>query len=180
MADRLARASRDAGLDAASTALVVATFDEVLKGRPIRDAHDPAFLHPARNALILLVDLRVDDPVEIRAAIHCDSTRPRDHPPADPAVRAMLDAVPLPDHDVDRLLEELIVAGPALRRIALADRLDHARHLHLMPPGTWHDFHSRIRQAYLPAAERTHPMLARRLGWWTDMFARRWLPAART
>jgi hypothetical protein len=81
--------------------------------------------------------------------------------------------------DQERLLEDLIVADEAVRRIALVDRLDHARHLHLLPQETWSSFHAQIVGAYAPAAERTHPVLAARFQRWAEAFARRRLPAAR-
>jgi hypothetical protein len=59
--------------------------------------------------------------------------------------------------------------------IALAERLDHARHLHLAPRSEWAQSYHRIRTAYLPVALRAHPDLARRYRWWTSMFARRYL-----
>jgi hypothetical protein len=57
--------------------------------------------------------------------------------------------------------------------IALAERLDHARHLHLMSAVAAAPFHSLIETVYLPVAERSCPPLARRLERWAQAFARR-------
>ncbi len=179
MADRLYRAGRESGLGADGATTLRATFLATLADRPGIDPRDPAFLHPARNVLILLEDLGVRDPVELLAAIRFDGARPP-LGSAEPAVAALLEAVPR-DDDVDdkRLLEDLVTAVPGAARIALADRLDHARHLHLTPADRWTTFHARVQAVWLPAAERTDPVLGRRFRWWTRMFARRWLPSAR-
>ena len=179
MAERLTRSALTGGMDREAARRVAATFILTMESRSdIRTEHDPAYLHPARNALILLEDLHIRDPLEIRAAITFDSTRPVGV--ADDDIVELLRSVPMPFHDQERLLEDLIVADEAARRIALADRLDHARHLHLMPAQTWSGFHAQIVAAYLPAAVRTHPVLAARFQRWADAFARRRLPATRT
>lgn len=182
MANRLARAVREADLDEKAAAIVVAAFRDAHADRDdIGDPHAPAALHPARNALILLEDADVRDPAELCAAVLYDSTRAAPDPVADPAVAALLDELPwngaLED---DVLVEMLVVASDAARRVALADRLDHARHLHLAPKESWEPFHRVTSEVWLPIAERTHPVLARRFRWWTRMFGRRWLPRART
>lgn len=175
MADRLARAARDAGLgDAAAD--IVATFHTVLDARSdIPDREHHAWLHPARNALILMEDIGVRDAAELRAAICFDGTRPPIMS-GDPAVDRLLGAVPRAG---ERLLEDLITAADAARRIALADRLDHARHLHLQPSERWTAFHRETHDVWLPVAERAHEVFARRFRWWTRMFERRWLPQVR-
>jgi hypothetical protein len=177
MADRLARAARDAGL-ADDAADIVATFRTVLDARSdIRDPDHHAWLHPARNALILMEDIGVRDSAELRASICFDGTRPA-VPSGDPAVDRLLGAVPRAG---ERLLEDLVTAAEAPRRIALADRLDHARHLHLhlQASESWTAFHRETHEVWLPVAERTHEVFARRFRWWTRMFERRWLPKVR-
>jgi hypothetical protein len=65
-----------------------------------------------------------------------------------------------------------------VRLLALAERLDHARHLHLREPAVRAGFHRSVGEIYLPIAHRTHPRLARRYDWWWRMFRRRFLEPA--
>lgn len=175
MARRLTATGRRAGLDAPAAGGLADRFLDVLRARGVADAQDPAYLHPARNALILMEDLGVADVAEVSAAIGCDGVR-RWTDGASPEAAALLAAIPFPG---DALLEQLVSAAEGVRRIALADRLDHARHLHLGPAETWTAFHAETRDVWLPVAERTHAVLARRLRWWTGMFERRWLARLR-
>ena len=66
-------------------------------------------------------------------------------------------------------------APASIRLIALAERLDHARHLHLREPVHWRPFHEGIGAIYAPIAERTHPRLAGRYAWWLTTFRSRFL-----
>lgn len=139
----------------------------------------PDFLHPGRTVLILLLDAGVTDPVLLAAGglaetLHPGLAAPRDTAAA-PRVRALLDQVPTPAHEGERLLEALLAASEPVRLIALAERLDHMRHLHLHPAEDWATLYRETRATYLPVAERTHPTLARRFRWWCDMFVRRYL-----
>jgi hypothetical protein len=179
MAERLTRSAITAGMARNAAQRIADTFISTVERRSdVRDERDPAHLHPARNALILLEDVHISDPLEIRAAIAFDSMRPAKI--ADDDIVELLQSVPVPSDDQERLLEDLVVAAESARRIAVVDRLDHARHLHLMPVETWPGFHAQIVAIYLPAAERTHPLLAARMRRWADAFARRRLPAVRT
>jgi len=158
-----------------------------LRQRAITDDHHPDFLHPGRTLLILLEDLGVTDPVVLAAGALAESLRPplRTPPPADDepagaAVRRLLEAVPYPGADEELLLESLLAADHEVQLIALAERLDHVRHLHLAPRNEWHELHARTCSTYLPVAPRVHPTLARRYQWWCATFARRFLTAPST
>ncbi len=140
------------------------------------DDHDPAYLHPGRSALILLQDVEETDPTVLAAAMVVDSQRPAwapgDAQVDDPAVCALRDQVP--PSGSEELAERLVTADTMVRRVALAERLDHLRHAHL-----WPDMDARRRAheeavaVYTPIADRTDPVLSRRLHWWCRMFGAR-------
>jgi len=184
MAERLAGEAEHAGLAPADVALVERAFDLAMQPRieRIADDHDPDFLHPARTVLILLEDAGCLDARTLAAGALCETVRlelavpsARVEAALDPAVRALLDEVPVPERAGEDLLERLVTAGEHARLIALAERLDHARHLHLRPAAGWQAFHALTCDVYLPLASRTDPTLERRLRWWCGMFARRFL-----
>ena len=137
------------------------------------DEHFDA-LHPSRAILILLDDCEVADAAVLAATAQVESFDERLRVSGDAGLAR---GVPLPDRG-ERLLEELVIASAEIRLIALAERLDHARHLHLRPRSSWTPFHRTIAQVYTPIARRTHPRLARRFEWWECMFARRFLELA--
>jgi len=184
MAQRLADTAEHAGLAAADVALIERAFDLAMQPRieRIADDHDPDFLHPARTTLILLEDVGCRDARTLAAGALCETVRlelavpiARVEAALDPAVRALLDEVPVPERAGEELLERLVTAGQDARLIALAERLDHARHLHLRPAAGWPAFHALTCDVYLPLASRADPTLERRLRWWCGMFARRFL-----
>lgn len=177
--DRIARTLERSGLSAPVIRSIRDTLHRTFEERADPDPHHYATLHPARNALILMHDVAVTDAVELRSAIRLDSLRPPLPALGDEGVDALVAQVPRPGGDEDRLLEDLVGAPAAARRIALADFLDHARHLHLMNVAFWNDMHRRALEVYLPVAGRTDAVLARRLQRWCEMFDRRWLPGAR-
>lgn len=92
-----------------------------------------------------------------------------------PGTLDILAEVPCPRTDPDTLLERLVTAPEPARLVALAERLDHARHLHLGDRAAWAGVHRETCEIYLPVAERTHDVLARRLRWWCGTFAERFL-----
>lgn len=92
-----------------------------------------------------------------------------------PGTLDILAEVPCPRTDPDTLLERLVTAPESARLVALAERLDHARHLHLGDRAAWAGLHRETCEIYLPVAERTHDVLARRLRWWCGTFAERFL-----
>ncbi|HEY8468783.1 MAG TPA: hypothetical protein VIL18_04030 [Longimicrobiales bacterium] len=184
MADRIARAAERAGLTEPERALLDRAFRLAMepRGRLLCDDHHPDFLHPGRTVLILLEDVGCRDPLTLAAGAVCETLRPELAVPANeiraalgPAVHSLVAAVPVPALVGDELLEQLVTGDHAARLVALAERLDHARHLHLRPRAEWAAFHGVTCEAYLPVALRTDATLARRFRWWCAMFERRYL-----
>lgn len=84
------------------------------------------------------------------------------------------------DPDGDQVFTEaLVLADTKVRRLALAERLDHLRHLHLLGPADGLDRdravleHRRASTVYLPVAARTDEVLERRYQHWCRVFQRR-------
>jgi (p)ppGpp synthase/HD superfamily hydrolase len=184
MARRIARTAERAGLTEAGHALLDRAFRLAMepRGRMLTDDHHPDFLHPGRTVLILLEDVGCRDPLTLAAGAVCETLRPELAVPVaeirallGPAVHSLVAAVPVPAHAGDELLEQLVTGDHEARLVALAERLDHARHLHLRPRTEWAEFHGVTCEAYLPVALRTDPALARRFRWWCAMFERRYL-----
>ncbi|MGD8277546.1 MAG: hypothetical protein PVH00_05945 [Gemmatimonadota bacterium] len=183
MARRLERAARAARLDA-DAARIGRLFRAVLDRRAtgFDDPHHPDYLHPARTALILLEDVRRHDPDLTLAATAIDTERPDLDLPLDEVEReagaraaAIVDAIRGgPPPDAERL-EWLVQLENDALLVALAERLDHARHLHLAPADRWPGFHRRFAEADLLAASRSDERLAWRMQRWHDSFARRFL-----
>jgi hypothetical protein len=182
MAERLQRATLDAGVHSADSIVIVNAYRTAMELRAdtFPDTH-PDALHPGRTALILLQDVGVREATEISAAILFDSLYPeltvdeqRAEATAGSGATALLERLRRLS-DPTELLERLLSDSDQLRRAALAERLDHARHLHLRPDASWRAFHQEIRDVYLPIASRTHPVLERRFAWWTETFQRRFL-----
>jgi hypothetical protein len=148
----------------------------------VADDHDPRLLHPARTILILLSDTSCRNPAVLAAAAFVDSVDAGLAPAAAAAeavlggdAAALLCSVPLPGvpGGEDALLERLVCAEPDAALIAVAERLDHARHLHLRPELPWRELHAQVQDAYAPAAARLCPPLARRLERWAEAFRAR-------
>ena len=143
---------------------------------------DPRTLHPARTVLILTDDLKTSSVEALLAGalaeseereLRVDAARVDALAGAD--ARALLHDVP--DADDEMLMERLLTADPAALDVALAERLDQLRHLHLRPPPEWSAAYASARDAYLPVAERRGGVLARRYRWWCSMFERKYLRA---
>jgi hypothetical protein len=184
MARRLHRTASRAGISDRESHLLTAAFDQVMARRKteIPDPAHPEYLHPARTALILLDDAAVVNVPVLVAAIGFDSRRPDltlpEHAIVELAGTAAVGALrklPTPGLDDAALLETLVVAEPDELNTALAERLDHARHLHLGQTSDWGEFHRQVMAVYLPAARRGHPLLARRFGRWAEAFEWRFL-----
>jgi hypothetical protein len=169
-------------IGAGGATIVTAAVEAALvpRDRTIDDDHDVRALHPARTVLILLSDTDCRDAAVLAAAAFVETldaalTAPRSSlamtAGAD-AVR-LLHQVPVPGHDRELLLELLVSAEPDAARMALAERLDHARHLHLRPELDWDALHREVEEVYLPVAQRVSPPLARRLDRWAEAFGRR-------
>jgi (p)ppGpp synthase/HD superfamily hydrolase len=187
MEERVRRTAIEVGVDAGGLRLVCGCHRAVMhiRDRDVADDHDPRYLHPSRSALILMQDVREADPVVLAGTLLSESEDRELLVAAGDLARAVQaqavgrvlqvrDAVP--QAGGEDVAERLVIATPEVRRAALAERLDHLRHAHL-----WSDVarrrraHAEAESVYLPVAQRTHPELARRLGWWCRMFARRHL-----
>lgn len=145
-----------------------------IRDRTIDDDHDPRYLHPARTIRILIADGGCRDVTALAAAAFTDSVDAALAPtPPVPALLDFVAGIPRPAVGADDLLERLVVADPAVALVALAERLDHARHIHMRDDVPWAPFHADIRSIYLPAARRFSPVVARRLEHWADAFERR-------
>lgn len=165
-----------AGLEGGDLGRVLALHAAALRHRlaVLTEQEHPDLLHPSRTLLILLDDCDVVDPDVLEAAVAVESEFPALRIHSDlPLARAV--PLPAPAHADPELLESLVVAPREVRLIAIAERLDHARHLHLGPPERWPEFHELFRDAYAPVAHRTHPQLARRCDRWAGAFGRRFL-----
>jgi len=173
---RLARRLESTGLDAVARERVLHANARALVHRREVLGDDEHFdaLHPSRTLLILLDDCDVTDADALTTAALVESEHDRLRVESEDAAR-----VPTAASCGDRLAEELLVAPESIRLIALAERLDHARHLHLRAATTWPAFHENIEALYAPIAERTHARLARRYAWWLGTFRRRFLDPGR-
>jgi (p)ppGpp synthase/HD superfamily hydrolase len=183
-AARLETSARQAGVGEQPLTVLRNAVELALGRRAQRfpDPHHGDFLHPVRNALILLSDAGTADPHALTAAVLLD-TEDIACSIAPDAARALAGAevadilaeVPAPAAAGERLLELLVTARPLSQLVALAERLDHVRHLHLRPTEQWPGAHADVLRVYLPLADRVHETLARRFRWWADAFARRYL-----
>jgi hypothetical protein len=133
------------------------------------DDHDIDALHPARTILILLDDAALTDPALLAAAALHESVRPDLCVTSEWGV-----ALPSPlDLPVDELLEALVLLDRPLADVVLAERLDHARHLHLRPRSEWPAGLAMEEAVYLPLARRHDGPIGRRYERWHRAFTRR-------
>lgn len=139
----------------------------------IEDDHDPRYLHPARTIRIAIADARCDDPLALAAAAFVDSLDASLVPDVPASLRPHVDAVPVPGAHPEDLLERLVTADPDAAVIALAERLDQARHAHLRHDLDARAIHAEVRAIYVPAARRVSATIARRFERWADAFERR-------
>ena len=184
MAVKLAAYARRASVDASA---LIAAYELAVAHRltMLRDVFHPDLLHPARSALILLEDAGCTDADVLAAAALVESEFPQLRVPERDAsaqvaagVLDLVRAVPRPADAGEVLLEALLAAPADVALIAVAERLDHARHLHFREPHVWPSFHAQIGAVYLPFAARISDPLATRLLRWSDAFARRFLSSA--
>lgn len=184
MAAKLAEYARRAGVE---SAMLERAYELAMQSRlaSLRDVFHPDALHPARTALILLEDAGCRDDVVLAAAVFAESEFPGLRAD-DAVVRAAFGdrvadfaaAVPDPCDADDELLERLVSLPNDVGLIALADRLDHARHLHFREPALWPAFLVQIEEAYLPYSGRISPEIEARLARWAGAFAKRRLNRA--
>lgn len=178
MAERLQKTAYDLGVGEPGIARILSAYETAMRPREERldSDHHPDYLHPGRTALILMLDTDLRDPVQIAAATLLETLRPElAATTEDDEVRALLAEIPSPLRDGELLTESLLLAEPELAMIALAERLDQVRHLHLRPSGEWAALHVETEEIYLPIAVRTHPTMARRYRWWCRTFRERFL-----
>jgi (p)ppGpp synthase/HD superfamily hydrolase len=175
MLERVTSEAR-AVLTSAEANIVRGALAEALGPRDahIDDDHDPRALHPARTIRILIADGACRSVDALAAAAFVDTIDPHLAPaPPTALLRSLVDAVPRPERDGDRLLERIVTADHDVALVTLVERLDHARHLHLRSELPWPQFHADVRTVYIPAARRLAARIARRYERWADAFERR-------
>lgn len=182
MARSLATAARRHGSSDADVGALGRAFALAMGPRMerIEDDHHPAYLHPGRSPLLLLRDVGdVDVSILVVAAIHESidgevRVRPGDiEETLGPAALRAVESIPRPGDE--RLAERLITLGPGVSLAALAERLDHLRHLHLREDlvDLWAETHREVLRAWLPFAQRVDRQLAVRYAHWARTFVKR-------
>lgn len=182
MARSLATTARSHGLGEDEVGALVRAHVLAMTPRVevLDDDHHPAYLHPGRSALILLRDVgRVDVSVLVVAALHESLDAHLRVGPEEIEERvgsAALEALAsIPRPGDERLVERLLGLGPGLSLAAVAERLDHLRHLHVRDDlmDVWADSYDEVLEAWLPFARRVHPKLAVRYAHWARTFVKR-------
>lgn len=202
MAERLTRELARAGLTPDAAEPVQEAYRLAMERRATALSHEkhPAFLHPGRTVLILLRDAEERTPRHLAAAAALDTWWDELEPSegsltarAGDGAALLRASVPRPTHPLteetrDAVTEALVLAEGAVRRVALAERLDHLRHLHLLGPADGvgpergRTEHHLACTVYLPLAARTHPTLERRFRHWCRVFGERlegWNPSGK-
>jgi hypothetical protein len=184
MAVKLAAYARRAGIDPTK---LVSAYEMSVEHRfqILGDVFHPDLLHPARCALILLEDTGCTDDVMLTAAALTESEFPGLRLP-DQRIRGrfgarvadFVAAVPVPAGRDETLLEELVGLPRDVALIAVAERLDHARHLHFRDRSVWPGFLEQIQNAYLPLSGRVSGRLQTRLARWSQAFEDRYISRA--
>ena len=180
MAARLTDTFLHSGVPEGDAHSVVRAYWLAMERRRDLDVEHPMALHPARTVLILFHDCRVRDAAVLSAAAAIDTHASTRAVPCSTlasevgagAAQVCAD-VPVPQVAGEELLEALLIAEHNAQLIALAERLDFARHLHLLPDENWGREHALVRAVYLPVALRADEMLGRRFARWVDAFGRR-------
>lgn len=184
MAVKLAAYARRAGI---LPDMLVAAYRVGVERRlhVLGDIFHPELLHPARTALILIEDAGCSDDAVLAAATLVESEFPELRV-AVPEIRGafgeqvadLVASVPDPAAAGEALLEELVLTPRDVGLIAVAERLDHARHLHFRSPALWRPFFAQISNAYLPFSGRVSRPLETRLAHWSVAFAEKRLSEA--
>lgn len=178
MAVKLAAYAQRAGI---RPAVLVAAYQASVarRLRLLGNVFHPDLLHPARTALILLMDTECTDDAVLTAATLLDTEYPELQPPRQQILESfsarvaeLVAAVPDPAAD-EALLEDLVLAPRDVALIAVAERLDHARHLHFRDRVHWRPFYQQIIDVYLPFSGRVSEPLQQRLSKWSTAFAKR-------
>lgn len=188
MVRRVVLTARHTGVSPEGQALVAWACQRALAPREhaLADDHDPDYLHPGRSALILLQDTGELNPVLLAAAALTESRRPElrtsDRGALEgcpPELRALLEQAlalrsEIPESGDPRLLERLVAAPAAVRRVALAEGLDHVRHAHMWTgPRNLPAVLDEVESVWEPLARRTHELLTRRFERWKRATGRR-------
>ena len=182
MARSLEAAVRGTGHDDAEVAVVQKVFTIAMQPRlaSLSDDHHPAYLHPARSVLILTGDVGAVDVIVLVVACVHESRDGSLRAPGPilaetlgPSILTTLDSIPRPGDE--RLVERLVTLGPGLALAALAEQLDHLRHMHMREDlmSVWGEVHAEVVGAWLPFSQRVHPRLATRFAHWARTFVRR-------
>lgn len=184
MAARLDDTAARLGVGREGRELIAAAHRAAMRPRDLRlDARHPDYLHGARTALILMEDAEVRDAPTLAAAIVTETRSALLRAPAETLVglgagiAELSAAVPVPAAAGEGLLEALLLTPAPVALIAVAERLDHARHLHLRDRAEWERDHALTCAVYAPFAARVHPRIGRRFEWWCGAFSRRFLRA---
>ena len=194
MAERV-RATVERELDGDVALRVHEAVIRALRARHALHPKDVRYLHPGRTVLILLDDAGVRDEAVLRAGALLETYHPElavapdDAADADGSTESdaarvldagrrmknLLDRIPVPSahEDADTLREALVTADADARTVALVERLDHARHLHLYSEAEWETFYDDVLAVYLPVAEWAGGRVAARYRRWAEAFARR-------
>ena len=179
MAVKLAAYAQRSGAEAAP---IVAAYELSVARRleTLGNVFHPDLLHPARNALILIQDVGCSSSFVLTAAVLSETEFPAMRIKPEEVlgtfggvIAELVNAVPRPDAERELLLEALVTAPYDVALIAVAERLDHARHLHFRDPAVWPSFFRQIVDVYLPAATRVSERLEVRLAHWSQAFERR-------
>jgi (p)ppGpp synthase/HD superfamily hydrolase len=180
MAAKLSVYATRAGVD--DVALVTDAYHIAMQPRlaHLPDVFHHDMLHPARTALILLENAGCNNARVLAAAQVTETFAPEmrvaPHEIAaalgDP-VAGLARAVPDPIAHEETLIEELVTADDDVALIALAERLDHARHLHMRDDAGWRAYFEQTVMVYLPLAERVNEELFLRFQRWASAFQRR-------
>lgn len=182
MATKVAAYADRAGVAADGVGAIVSAYGAAVELRlsVLGDIFHPDLLHPARSILILIEDARCTDEGVLTAAALTETEFPALRMSSEQiqsnfgdGVADRVTAVPCPVESPDNLLETLVLLPDEVALIAVAERLDHARHLHFRDPVLWSAFFAQITDVYLPFSGRVNRTLEGRLARWVGAFAKR-------
>ena len=177
MAEKLVVYARRAGVD--DVAIVEDAYWTAVQPRVdyFRDVFHIDVLHPARTALILIELGECKSGITLAAGQLTETFLPELRLQHGDSLNAhvwkLANEVPNPLDEDENLLEALVTAEEDVALIAVAERLDHARHLHMRDSSQWADFYQQTQNVYLPVAQRLHPELYARYHRWATAFGRR-------
>ncbi len=183
MKRRLTRTAGGRGITGTDAELLLRAFDLGMEPRFAAGVgdHHPDYLHPSRTALILMDDARIEDAAVIAAALVTETRSPgfavsaADLERLGSRVHAIVSEIANFGPMEDTLAERLVGASMDARLVAIAERLDHARHLHLRGRDEWAQYHAATCGTYAPVAHRTDAAMAGRIDWWCTTFRERFL-----